>query len=156
MSLFHGCFLCQNAMKLTKMNKIECFVAFSPFLLVQFPSSQARYAFSSSRPCSPVGHLYFTPSLRKCASFAPVCGRTLVSIGASCSLLLSNANDYIKVCTSDKYTITIPYFIFSFSYFFSYVLQFQMHKALCKEAGVKEPLHRCSIYESKQAGGKLR
>jgi len=40
-------------------------------------------------------------------------------------------------------------------YFLAYVLQFQFHRALCKEAGFTGPLHRCSIYADKQAGAKL-
>jgi peptidyl-dipeptidase A len=34
-------------------------------------------------------------------------------------------------------------------------LQFQFHRALAKEAGCTAPLHRCSIYESKEAGARL-
>lgn len=40
-------------------------------------------------------------------------------------------------------------------YFLSFILQFQFHRALCKEAGFQGPLHRCSIYGNKQAGAKL-
>lgn len=41
-------------------------------------------------------------------------------------------------------------------YFLSHILQFQFHKALCDEAGVKGPYHKCSIHKSKKAGRKLR
>ena len=41
-------------------------------------------------------------------------------------------------------------------YFLSYIQQFQFHKALCKEAGFEGPLHRCTIYGSKEAGAKLK
>ncbi|XP_023569948.1 angiotensin-converting enzyme isoform X1 [Octodon degus] len=41
-------------------------------------------------------------------------------------------------------------------YFVSFVLQFQFHQALCKEAGHQGPLHQCDIYQSPQAGAKLR
>lgn len=43
-------------------------------------------------------------------------------------------------------------------YFVSYILQFQVHKALCTEAGEypKSPLHDCDIYENKQAGEKFK
>ncbi|XP_008844827.1 angiotensin-converting enzyme [Nannospalax galili] len=41
-------------------------------------------------------------------------------------------------------------------YFVSFVLQFQFHQALCKEAGHQGPLHQCDIYQSVQAGAKLR
>jgi peptidyl-dipeptidase A len=40
-------------------------------------------------------------------------------------------------------------------YFLSFVLQFQFHRALCREAGYKGPLNRCSIYGNKAAGAKL-
>ena len=40
-------------------------------------------------------------------------------------------------------------------YFLAYVLQFQFHRALCKEAGYTGPLNRCSIYGNKAAGAKL-
>jgi peptidyl-dipeptidase A len=41
-------------------------------------------------------------------------------------------------------------------YFLAGILQFQFHRALAKAAGCTAPLHRCSIYESKAAGQKLR
>ena len=41
-------------------------------------------------------------------------------------------------------------------YFLARVLQFQFHRALCKEAGYTGPLHRCSIYNNKAAGAKLK
>ena len=40
-------------------------------------------------------------------------------------------------------------------YFLARILQFQFHRALCEAAGVHGPLHRCSIYGSTEAGGKL-
>lgn len=40
-------------------------------------------------------------------------------------------------------------------YFLARILQFQFHRALCKEAGYTGPLHRCSIYNNKAAGAKL-
>jgi peptidyl-dipeptidase A len=40
-------------------------------------------------------------------------------------------------------------------YFLADILQFQFHRALCKEAGYTGPLHRCSIYGNKAAGEKL-
>jgi peptidyl-dipeptidase A len=40
-------------------------------------------------------------------------------------------------------------------YFLADILQFQFHRALAKIAGCKEPLHRCSIYDSKEAGRRL-
>src|SRR5216683_2779314 len=40
-------------------------------------------------------------------------------------------------------------------YFLAFILQFQFHRALCKEAGYTGPLNRCSIYGNKAAGAKL-
>ena len=40
-------------------------------------------------------------------------------------------------------------------YFLASVLQFQFHRALAKTAGCTTPLHRCSIYGSKEAGQRL-
>jgi len=40
-------------------------------------------------------------------------------------------------------------------YFLATILQFQFHRALCKEAGYTGPLHRCSIYGNKAAGARL-
>jgi peptidyl-dipeptidase A len=41
-------------------------------------------------------------------------------------------------------------------YFLAAILQFQFHRALCREAGQTGPLYQCSIYGSKQAGAKLK
>ncbi len=41
-------------------------------------------------------------------------------------------------------------------YFLALVLQFQMHRALCKKAGHTGPLNECSIFKSKEAGEALR
>ena len=41
-------------------------------------------------------------------------------------------------------------------YFLAGILQFQFHRALAKTAGCTAPLHRCSIYGSKEAGQKLK
>ncbi|GAB3033139.1 M2 family metallopeptidase [Bowmanella dokdonensis] len=40
-------------------------------------------------------------------------------------------------------------------YFLAHILQFQFHKALCDIAGDQGPVHRCSIYGSKEAGKAL-
>jgi len=40
-------------------------------------------------------------------------------------------------------------------YFLATILQFQFHRALAKAAGCAGPLHRCSIYDSKEAGRRL-
>jgi peptidyl-dipeptidase A len=40
-------------------------------------------------------------------------------------------------------------------YFLADILQFQFHRGLCRIAGYKGPLHRCSIYGNKEAGAKL-
>jgi peptidyl-dipeptidase A len=41
-------------------------------------------------------------------------------------------------------------------YFLAHVLQFQFHRALCREAGYSGPLNRCSIYGNKQAGARFQ
>ncbi len=41
-------------------------------------------------------------------------------------------------------------------YFLAHILQFQFHRALCREAGYKGPLNRCSIYGNKAVGEKLK
>lgn len=41
-------------------------------------------------------------------------------------------------------------------YFLATILQFQFHRALCREAGYQGPLNRCSIYDNKAAGAKLK
>jgi peptidyl-dipeptidase A len=40
-------------------------------------------------------------------------------------------------------------------YFLASVLQFQFHRALCRAAGLKGPLHTCSIHGSQAAGERL-
>lgn len=40
-------------------------------------------------------------------------------------------------------------------YFLAHILQFQFHQELCKIAGDEGPVHRCSIYGSKEAGKAL-
>jgi peptidyl-dipeptidase A len=40
-------------------------------------------------------------------------------------------------------------------YFLAAILQYQFHRALCREAGYKGPLHRCSIYNNKEVGARL-
>ncbi len=37
-----------------------------------------------------------------------------------------------------------------------HILQFQFHRALCREAGFSGPLYQCSIYGNKKAGEKLK
>jgi peptidyl-dipeptidase A len=41
-------------------------------------------------------------------------------------------------------------------YFLATILQFQFHRALCRIAGYKGPLHRGSIYGNKEAGARLK
>jgi len=40
-------------------------------------------------------------------------------------------------------------------YFLARIMQFQFHRSLAKIAGCTAPLHRCSTYESKEAGQRL-
>ncbi len=37
-------------------------------------------------------------------------------------------------------------------YFLAHILQFEFHRTLCDKAGNKDPIHRCSLYNSKEAG----
>ncbi|HEY1271734.1 MAG TPA: M2 family metallopeptidase, partial [Terriglobales bacterium] len=41
-------------------------------------------------------------------------------------------------------------------YFLAAILQFQFHRGLCRTIGYTGPLHRCSIYNNKAAGERLR
>lgn len=41
-------------------------------------------------------------------------------------------------------------------YFIADILQFQFHRGLCRIAGYRGPLHRCSIYNNKEAGAALQ
>ncbi|HKY27939.1 MAG TPA: M2 family metallopeptidase [Pyrinomonadaceae bacterium] len=41
-------------------------------------------------------------------------------------------------------------------YFLAAILEFQFHRALCREAGFTGPLYQCSIYGNKKAGEKLK
>jgi len=40
-------------------------------------------------------------------------------------------------------------------YFLAHIYQFQFYRALCREAGYKGPLNRCTFFNSKEAGAKL-
>ncbi|WP_068545267.1 M2 family metallopeptidase [Thalassotalea crassostreae] len=40
-------------------------------------------------------------------------------------------------------------------YFLAHILQFEFHKSLCEIAGNEGSIHRCSIYNNKEAGAKL-
>lgn len=40
-------------------------------------------------------------------------------------------------------------------YFLATILQFQLHRGLCKAIGFEGPLHKCSIYGNKEAGKRL-
>ncbi len=41
-------------------------------------------------------------------------------------------------------------------YFIAFILQFQFHRALCRQAGFQGPLHRCSVYGNKEVGARLK
>ncbi len=45
---------------------------------------------------------------------------------------------------------------FNSRYFVSLILTFQFHEALCKVGNHSGPLHKCDIYQSKEAGQKLK
>ncbi len=40
-------------------------------------------------------------------------------------------------------------------YFLAHILQFQFHRALARQSGCTAPLHRCSVYDNKEAGKRL-
>ena len=40
-------------------------------------------------------------------------------------------------------------------YFLAHILQFQFHRAMCRAAGNKGPLNRCSVYANKEVGARL-
>ena len=40
-------------------------------------------------------------------------------------------------------------------YFLADILQFQFHRAMCRQAGYTGPLHRCSVYDNKEVGARL-
>jgi peptidyl-dipeptidase A len=40
-------------------------------------------------------------------------------------------------------------------YFLAHILQFQFHRAMCREAGHTGPLHMCSVYDNATVGAKL-
>ena len=52
-----------------------------------------------------------------------------------------------------KYHIaaSVPYM----RYFLAFNYEFQFHRAACRQAGWKGPLHRCSLYGQKQVGARL-
>ena len=41
-------------------------------------------------------------------------------------------------------------------YFLAAILQFQFHRAMCKASGFEGPLYKCSIFDNKAAGAKLK
>jgi peptidyl-dipeptidase A len=62
--------------------------------------------------------------------------------------------DEQKFDAAAKYHVaaSVPYA----RYFIAHILQFQLHRGLCKVAGHSGPLHLCSIHGSKEAGAKLQ
>ena len=49
----------------------------------------------------------------------------------------------------------VPAFVPYIRYFFSHILQFQFHRALCKTMGFQGDLHQCSIHGNKEVGKKM-
>jgi peptidyl-dipeptidase A len=41
-------------------------------------------------------------------------------------------------------------------YFVAAILQFQFHRAMCRQAGFRGPLHRCSVYGNQEVGARLK
>lgn len=50
----------------------------------------------------------------------------------------------------------IPNSVGYIRYFFSFILQFQFYKGMCKVSGHEGPLHSCDFYGSEEAGGKFK
>ena len=40
-------------------------------------------------------------------------------------------------------------------YFLAHILEFQFYRSLCREAGYKGPINRCTFFNSKEAGAKF-
>jgi peptidyl-dipeptidase A len=40
-------------------------------------------------------------------------------------------------------------------YFLAHILQFQFHRAMCRQAGHTGPLHTCSVYGNEEVGARL-
>lgn len=64
-----------------------------------------------------------------------------------CPPLLRTEND-LDAAAKFHVAADVPYI----RYFISKVIQFQFHKSLCDEAGHTGPLHKCDIYQNKDAG----
>lgn len=45
---------------------------------------------------------------------------------------------------------------FHFSYFISFIIQFQFYEAMCEISGHKGPLYDCDFYDSMESGQKLK
>jgi len=41
-------------------------------------------------------------------------------------------------------------------YFVAAILQYQFHRAMCRQANFQGPLHRCSVYNNKEVGARLK
>src|SRR5919205_821608 len=41
-------------------------------------------------------------------------------------------------------------------YFVAAILQYQFHRAMCRQAGFQGPLHRCSVYNNKEVGARMK
>jgi peptidyl-dipeptidase A len=60
-------------------------------------------------------------------------------------------DDAFDIAAKYHITANVPYM----SYFMASVYQYQFQRAACRIAGDAGPLHRCSIYGSKEVGAKL-
>ena len=52
--------------------------------------------------------------------------------------------------------IIVRGYLFDFSYFVSFIIQFQFYEAMCNASGHEGELYNCDFYKSKQAGDLLR
>lgn len=65
---------------------------------------------------------------------------------------MPHSEDHFDAGTRGHIPTNVPYT----RYVVSRILEFQFHAALCRLAGEQVPLHRCSIFFSKEAGRRLR
>ena len=64
---------------------------------------------------------------------------------------VARGEDYFDAAAKYHVPANTPYT----RYFLAHILQFQMHRELCRASGHTGPLHTCSIFDNKKAGDKF-
>ncbi|HWS25263.1 MAG TPA: M2 family metallopeptidase [Xanthomonadales bacterium] len=64
---------------------------------------------------------------------------------------VARGEDYFDAAAKYHVPANTPYT----RYFLAHILQFQMHRELCRASGHQGPLHSCSIFDNKKAGDKF-